>query len=77
MGKFVASCGAEGTDGADQRVFAKGMYAVKPVVDLKENARRKILCDINILSLCLNMSNLQEVPPTSLVVFAPYTALYK
>ena len=52
-------------------------YPPKRLFDLRENARRKILCDVNIFNVCLNMSNLPEIPQFPVVVFAPYSPLYK
>jgi len=73
----MASCGAEGTDPTETRPnLTLSRYTEKNYVNLRENARRKPICDVHIIAMCLNMSNLPEVPPKPLVVPAPYATHY-
>ncbi len=76
-GKYMASCGAEGTDSTETRPnLALSRYTEKHYVNLRENARRKLICDVNIIAMCLNTNDLPEVPPKPLVVSAPYATHY-
>eukprot|EP01031_Cornospumella_fuschlensis_P027188 gene27188-32851_t len=74
-----ASCGAGNVDPTDRRPpLPIWQLPQKPWVDLSENAWRKLLCDIDIFSVCLNRHNLDPKPPlSSYVIKEPYSTTYQ
>jgi hypothetical protein len=75
-GVHLAACGAGNHDTSDTRPIRKATLLRKNRIDLSDSPRRKAICDINNISLCLNRSALPEAGLDQIVARAAYGATY-